>query len=195
MKSKKGDIWISAVLYFGLGIIVITILLTAGLPVINKLRDKNIAIQTKNAFQVLDTNVREVLKGGPGTQRVVTLELKRVEFSIDETNELVKWEFDSKAFLTEPSACTAPETINEIWVSEGNVNVCTEKASTKGSYKIIMILDYSDVSDISGDIAAISGLGDISIRNDGVQQNTPEDPCTGLGSPPACKIKISITQI
>ena len=40
--NKKGDIWVSAILYFGLGIIVIAILLAAGLPVINKLKDKNI---------------------------------------------------------------------------------------------------------------------------------------------------------
>ena len=44
---KKGDIWISAALYFGLGIVVLSLILAAGLPVINKLRDKNIIIQTK----------------------------------------------------------------------------------------------------------------------------------------------------
>src|SRR3989344_8053080 len=102
MKSKKADVWVSAVLYFGLGIIVITLLLAAGLPVINKLRDKNIAIQTKEVFHTLDQNVREVLKGGPGTQRVVTLNIKRGEFKVIAALSLIEWRYKSKIFLSEP---------------------------------------------------------------------------------------------
>ena len=60
--QKKGDVWISAILYFGIGIVIITILLTAGLPVINKLRDKNIIIQTKQVMHTMDDNIREVIK-------------------------------------------------------------------------------------------------------------------------------------
>mgnify|MGYP001558011191 FL=1 len=58
MGKKGASIWISAVLYFGIGIIILTILLTAGLPVINKLRDKNIVIQTKQVMHTLDENIR-----------------------------------------------------------------------------------------------------------------------------------------
>ena len=39
--TKKGEVWISAALYFGLGIIIITLILTAGMPVINKLTNRN----------------------------------------------------------------------------------------------------------------------------------------------------------
>ena len=83
MKSKKADVWVSAVLYFGLGIIVISLLLAAGLPAINKLRDKNVIIQTKEVFQVLDKNIRDVVRGGPGSQRVVSVDIKKGDFKID----------------------------------------------------------------------------------------------------------------
>ena len=75
--QKKGDVWISAILYFGIGIVIITILLTAGLPVINKLRDKNIIIQTKQVMHTMDDNIREVIKEGTGSQRVVTVNIKK----------------------------------------------------------------------------------------------------------------------
>ena len=44
---KNGQTWISAVLYIALGTILLTIILAAGLPVINNLRDKNVVIQTQ----------------------------------------------------------------------------------------------------------------------------------------------------
>ena len=73
MKSKKADIWISAALYFGLGIIVITIILSAGLPLINRLKDKNTVIETKDVMFKLDTAIREVIRNGPGEQRSLSL--------------------------------------------------------------------------------------------------------------------------
>lgn len=163
--DKKGDIWISAVLYFGLGIVVITILLSAGLPVINKLRDKNIAVQTKNSFQVLDTNIREVIKGGPGTQRVLDLELKKGQFLISENK--VKWSYDSKVYLSQPSdSCDSDD---DIWVSEGNVKVCTMK---KGSnYEISMVLKYEGLAVVTS-TETISGVGRIIVRNNGINADS-----------------------
>ena len=77
--NKKGDVWISAILYFGIGIVVITIILAAGLPVINRLRDKNVIIQTKQVMHTIDDNIREVIREGPGSQRVVTISAKATE--------------------------------------------------------------------------------------------------------------------
>ena len=195
MTNKKGDIWVSAVLYFGLGIIIITILLTAGLPVINKLRDKNIAIQTKEAFHILDQNIREVLKGGPGTQRVVTLNIKKGQFKINDASvaldadkNTITWAYNSKIFLTEPSEINAPL----IFVRDGNINVATAKSTTKGSYDITFKLSYNDIAAINPGAATrlitISGLGDISIRNGGPVQS-PLDPTN-----PDKRIKLFIVE-
>ena len=119
MKSKKADVWVSAVLYFGLGIIVISLLLAAGLPAINKLRDKNVIIQTKEVFQVLDKNIRDVVRGGPGSQRVVSVDIKKGDFKIDgnDRKEIISWEYTSKIAISEPGN-------NEglaVPVSEGNL--------------------------------------------------------------------------
>ncbi len=179
--NKKGDIWISAVLYFGLGIIIITLLLTAGLPVINKLRDKNIAIQTKEVFHTLDQNIREVLKGGPGTQRVVTLNIKKGIFKVNSNavadSNTITWTFkDSKAYISEPNKKGTLLT-SAVKVNDGNIEIVTNEGTTKGNYDITYTLRY-DTADLP--LAAInpaglgvnapvtiSGIGDISIRNGG----------------------------
>ncbi len=160
--NKKGDIWVSAVLYFGLGIIIITILLAAGLPVINRLRDKNIAIQTKEVFHLLDQNIREVLKGGPGTQKVVTLSIKKGEFRIDPDSETIEWTYNSRVFLSEPDGSD---------VRDGNVIIKTKRGTTKGMYDISLTLNYNyinSVADINLEATmTISGIGDVSVRNGG----------------------------
>ncbi len=160
--KKKGDIWISAILYFGLGIVVITILLAAGLPVINKLRDKNVVIQTKQVMHALDQNIREVIREGPGSQRVVTMNVKKGAFIVDEEYEKIIWGYNnSKALISEPY----------LNVPEGKLTIRTENGTTRGSYNIIIYTDYSDLADITrppGKPLTIIGINDLVIRNEGL---------------------------
>lgn len=164
--KKNGDIWISAVLYFGLGIVVITILLAAGLPVINKLRDKNVVIQTKQVMHTLDQNIREVIKEGPGSQRVVTLNIKKGAFVINETADTVAWLYNnSKVLISEPG----------INVPEGKLIVRTDNAPVKNTYNIQILTNYSGLADITrpvGKPLTLVGINDLVIRNVGLNQST-----------------------
>ena len=84
--------------------------------------------------------------------------------------------------MTEPVDECDITTDTGTWVAEGNVKVCTEKSSTKGSYVIKLNLDYNTVAKIDAPVSKISGVGDILVRNNGVDSNTDE-------------IKIGISQI
>ena len=81
---KKGEVWISALLYFGIGIVILTIILAAGTPVIKKIRDKNVVLQTKEVMFMLDKGIKEVAKGGPGTQRVLSIDNEKGMFVFEE---------------------------------------------------------------------------------------------------------------
>ncbi len=173
---KKGDVWVSAILYFGLGIVVITILLVAGLPVINKLRDKNIVIQTKEVMHTIDQNVREVIKEGPGSQRVVSLNIKRGSIKVDKKTETVNgaqveismivWEYKgSKIPISEPNDdCNSPT----IEVAEGKLNIVTCHAAVSKTYDIIIYSEYSEAGLQGSGITTLQGLSDLVIRNEGV---------------------------
>jgi len=167
---KKGQIWVSAALYFGLGIIVLTIILTAGMPVINKLRDKNTVIQTKEVMNIMDNNIREVIRGGPGSQRVIEVEIKKGNFVINEDSETINWSMESRALLSQPG-----ETIEE-----GNLNIVTEETNVKDKYNVKIGIDYSHVmKDENGEGLidleygpannVISGMNELVIKNTGKQ--------------------------
>jgi len=164
--EKRGDVWISAILYFGIGIVVITILLAAGLPVINKLRDKNIIIQSKQVMHTLDENIREVIREGPGSQRVVSVNIKKGSFVIDSGGENnIVWVYEnSKVPISEPG----------IDVPEGKLNIRTEKAPVEGTYNVEISIDYSQLADIVKEgSTTITGLSDLVIRNNGQSVDNP----------------------
>ena len=176
MKTKKGDVWVSAVLYFGLGIIVISLLLAAGLPAVNKLRDKNIIIQTKEVFQLMDKNIRDVVRGGPGSQRVIRVDVKKGDFKINDVNdkEEISWEYNSKIAISEPGGA-APESTNPdkaVPVSEGNLKIATWREGD--GFKVRMWLSYfnpppaKNLVDLSSEVKTVTGITDLSIRNDNV---------------------------
>ncbi len=135
---KKGQTWISAVLYIALGTIVMTIILTAGMPVINKLKDKNIVVQTKEVMYGIDGAIRTVLSEGPGSQRTIHVDVGRGDFIIDGVNEHINWSMRTKALLTAPG----------IVIQEGNLNILTKETTVEGQYIIMLSIDYSDNSDI-----------------------------------------------
>lgn len=156
---KNGQIWVSAAIYFGLGVVVITLILTAGMPVINQLRDKNTGIQTKNLLFVLDNKVREVIRGGTGEQRYVEVEIKKGEFVIDDTNDKIYWSSDSRIQNSEVG----------IPIEEGNIIVLTENSNIEGEYKVTLSLDYFKIADLEYDSPSqkIIGLNQLIIKNTG----------------------------
>lgn len=168
MYNKKGDVWISAVLYFGLGIVVLSILLAAGLPVINKLRDKNVIIQTKQIMHELDQNIREVVKEGPGSQRVVTVNIKKGSFIVDEVNSMIIWEYNgSKVLISDPG----------IDVPEGKLNIRTDNAPQKNTYNVRVFIDYKEIAKLArpqGKTSTLVGINDLVIRNQGVDPQNPK---------------------
>ncbi len=200
--NKKGDVLVSAVLYFGLGIVVLTLVLSLGMPAVNRLRDKNVATQTKDVFATLDANIRQVARGGPGTQRVLELGLSKgevkvysasnAEKAIDSTaganakkvifgdtlidipNRVV-WTYQLKAALTEP----------DLQVTEGNTKILT--TGSKGTYNVRFWLDYEPTKIMylrMGGANIISGNTKISIKNMGSQCINLKDsakPTDGYG--------------
>ena len=192
-KNKRGDVWVSAVIYFGLGMILLTLLLSAGTPVINRLRDKNIALQTKEILQVLDANIREVAREGPGSQRPIVVDIRKGEFKVDADTNTIKWVYKTTAILTEPCKPISttdttpvdgfPDDCTSVIVKEGTVNQLT--TGVKGDYTIAMNLVYPQIYlVVPGPSSSIIGRTDLIIRNDGLYciENGTEKKIQKVGS-------------
>ena len=170
--KKKSQIWVEASIYLALGIIILTLVIGAGVPVINKLRDKNTVIQTKELMSTLDNNIREVVNEGPGSRRQVRLFVRRGEFTIDELNEGIQWEITTKALLSEPG----------IEIPEANLVILTKKTPVKDEYETKLWLNYTDYIDLDlvGQTTSFIGTYDLLITNIGIQQPTQTLPTVTL---------------
>ena len=100
MRKKKSQIWISAVLYVLIISVIMVIVLEAGVPIMNNLRDKSVFVQTRDNFVSLDRQIREIGSAGPGSQRIVPIEIKKGELSL--ANSQMEWKMDTKASIIQP---------------------------------------------------------------------------------------------
>ena len=160
MLTKKGDIWVSAVLYFALGVLILGIVLAATLPVIKQLKDKNVIVQTKNLMSDLDENIRSVYREGPGSQRSLEITINKGEFVINDDLNLVSFTMKSSFQESELG----------VEIQSGRLTILTNETSQQDLYEINLELDYSDILNLTSDVSQISGSNKILIKNKGGQE-------------------------
>ena len=131
--KKNGQIWVSAALYIAIGIIVITVVLSAGLPFINKIQTKNNFMQTKKIMFDLNEITKGVMLEGAGSKRPMLLEITKGELTIDPTEKIIYWEFLSKY---------NPGIELDSQIKEGDLLITNTKAGS--DYKVKITLDLKD---------------------------------------------------
>ncbi|MEK6937203.1 MAG: hypothetical protein AABW58_03980 [Nanoarchaeota archaeon] len=185
---KKGQIWISAVLYIALGVVAITIVLSAGVPVINKMKDKNTIIQTRDILLSLDNVIREVRDEGTGSRRVIspfTIKGGNMFFKDDE-NKIV-WDMKTKVVFVQP--CTKINSDrkgcedDKLLIKEGPVELYETKTIVEEEYVMHLELNFNDVAFLVvkegiGKNAPLLGKYNLKIENKGIDEN--RDPQTNL---------------
>lgn len=158
---KQAQIWISAVLYIALGVILITIILAAGLPLIEKMKDRNTFMQTKTLMYSIDDNIKQVAKEGPGSKRYLTIDIDQGELYINlNNNNKITWIKETKSKLMEPN----------IQFQEGSLNILLEPTETEEEYKLNLELDYNNLFSISLDSQynnPLKGKYGLSIQHSG----------------------------
>ena len=100
IKTKKCQIWVSAVLYLLIGSIVIILILQAGLPIIKKSKDMSVFTKTQDTFMSLDNVIVDLIDSGAGSQRVVPFEIH--EGKVNLANDRLTWEMESDTKIIEP---------------------------------------------------------------------------------------------
>ncbi len=178
--DKKGDVWISVVMYTAIGVIALTLILSAGLPLIQKMRDKNTVAQTKNLMTIVDENIRAVVGEGPGSRRFLSpFEIKAGDFYVDEDGERVYWVLKTTAKMVEPrwdsngnptldANNDGEPDIPEF--REGSIRIYSNESIIVDEYLFVMGLDYSSYSDIkleSEFANPFKGLYSMTIENTG----------------------------
>lgn len=163
--SKRGDIWISAALYTALGIIMVTLILSVGMPFVNKLKERNTVLQTKNVIYEMDNVIRAVYNEGFGSRRPLFVEIGEGDFLIDNVNDKISWKIVSDEKLgIEPNVGKKCDDPGALVIKEGNLNICSEQLGQ--GYEIELYLDYRDDGiDIESSLRLLSGKYNLVIEH------------------------------
>ena len=138
-RKKRGEIWISAVLFFALGIIVIAMVLSASLPVVEKLKDRAVVAESKEVLLALDSAISTVAREGPGSRREITsLTVNEGRLFIDSDTDLLRWEMKTSALIMEP----------DIPLREGVLSMMLHSTPVKGDYLMNLSISYHDRIDL-----------------------------------------------
>ncbi|MBW2999994.1 hypothetical protein KY339_04940, partial [Candidatus Woesearchaeota archaeon] len=80
--NDKAQIWISALLYILIAVIVMVIILEATSPLLENLKDESVYTETKSNFVSLNQHISDVSNAGTGSQRVVPVEIRKGELKV-----------------------------------------------------------------------------------------------------------------
>ncbi|MBI2133759.1 hypothetical protein HYU11_03700 [Candidatus Woesearchaeota archaeon] len=131
MRTKKGEIWISVVIYVLSIIIVMVLVLEAGIPILNKLNDKNTFKKVKDTMISLDQHIVDIANEGQGSQRVIPLEVPNGDIEIK--NEKMIWKIETGTKLMEPRSR----------VTQGNLVISSEVDVSAKEYPGSYIIENS----------------------------------------------------
>lgn len=102
--KKKGQIWVSVILYTLIATMAVVLILQGGLPILNKLRDRATFEKMRDVMVTLDKNIVEVINEGAGSQRKVAIELK--EGKVVVADDTIFWEFTTDNEIMAPRTST-----------------------------------------------------------------------------------------
>lgn len=99
-RSKKGEIWVSAVIYVLVGIVILTIVLEAGIPFIKGLQERSNVNRARNTMVSIDQNIQDVAKEGQGSQRIVPMEIPEGTVNVEDNK--LRWKIETASKVIEP---------------------------------------------------------------------------------------------
>ncbi len=150
-KEKRGQLWISAILYILVVVVALTLILSVGVPLINEMREKISFTRAKDTMLNLDQYIVDIASEGEGSQRVVPVEITAGKLKI-ENNKLV-WELDTGADIV--SSRSKIDIGNLVITSNANVEARSYTHNGQnGSFIVQTELGKTD--DKAGDIFLVN---------------------------------------
>jgi hypothetical protein len=94
ISDKKGDIWVSAILYVLILSLSIVLIINVGGPIIDKMKDSQSLSKSKETMLTIDKTISEIANEGEGSQRIIPIEVKDGKMIIG--NNEISWELNTK---------------------------------------------------------------------------------------------------
>ena len=92
--SKKGEVWVSAILYTLIITAAVILVLKIGTPMLEKMKDRTSFENSKSTMLSIDKTINEVANEGEGSQRIIPIDVKDGKIMIRD-NE-ISWQLKTK---------------------------------------------------------------------------------------------------
>jgi len=135
--NKQGQIWISAALYTALGIILIGLVLSVGMPFIGKIQMRNTLKQTEKVMFDIDKIIREVWNEGLGSKRPIFVEIQEGDFLI--SSKEITW-----TIISEDKLGIEPDLLEDKKIRRGNLIISSTQLGQ--GYEIELKLEYDAIT-------------------------------------------------
>ena len=132
IKSKRGQVWVETAIYTLIGLTVIAIVLSAAIPQIEKIKDREIIKQTIDALNVLNGKISES-ETTVGNVRILDFKIAKGRIEINSKGDFIK-------YTLEDSILELSQAGQEI--KEGDITLKTENYGEH--YNIYLTMDYAD---------------------------------------------------
>ena len=137
---KRGEVWVSAILYTLIIIAAMILILKIGVPILEKIKDRSSFSNAKTTMLSIDKTINEVANEGEGSQRIIPIDVKDGKISIK--NNEITYELKTKTNVME---------------SRSDQNFGNLKISSNSNVKTFETnLSYIMQTSIDGDIFNVS---------------------------------------
>lgn len=161
--KKRGQIWISAVMYILIISTSLLVVLKFGIPLINDIKDQNSFQKTKNVMISLDEQITHVANEGEGSQRIISLDITEGNLLVED--DQIIWEFETDSEILDERSLQTTGNLKIL----SNANVKTYENSN--NYHLSTIVDYKNNNQPIRFNTTIQKLGS---KTNWVQINTSE---------------------
>jgi len=142
---RKGQIWVSATIYILIITIAIVLILAVVQPLIDRMRDKAAYTSNKDSALNLDQQISGVAAEGPGSQRVVPVDIVQGKLNLD--NGTLSWQMESETKIIEPGS---KKDIGRVTISSGTDVIAIQGENTtilKNKYVVVTFNNNYTTSD------------------------------------------------
>jgi type II secretory pathway pseudopilin PulG len=130
MNSKKGVIWVSAVLYILISLAVLSLVLVSVQPIINKNQDKAVLYQSESILREIDSTIQDV-SDNEGTILNLDIKISRGNLIINSSNNRIGFELKDSSYQYSEE---------DKYITTGKITSYSKKIN--GKWYVLMYLDY-----------------------------------------------------
>ncbi len=98
--NRRAQVWISAILYILIASLAVVLILRAGVPIIDRMKDRTSFSRQREMMLALDQHIEDLASEGIGSQRVIPIEIRAGELKV--VDNKLRWEFETDTKLIEP---------------------------------------------------------------------------------------------